>query len=540
MIQYIRQHFTHQQLWRGNFGIEREGLRCDQKGHLAKTPHPSIFGEKLFNPYITTDFSESQVELITPVYHSIEECHQFLEALYEIVALEIGDEYIWPQSMPCIIPEDSQIPIATFCGCEPGKEAYAYRQKLLAKYGGKKQLLSGIHYNFSFEEPFIQGLYEAYKGEGDYRTFRDGIYLKVARNYLRYRWLLIYLLGSTSVIHESYVGECVKQLDEVNEAAYSNQGALSYRNSECGYTNHVELFPNYESVEGYVASIDQFVKQGLIESHKELYSQIRLKARDNSQLGTSLEEEGILYLEYRSIDINPFDKTGIKQEDLHFMHLFNFYLLLQEESSYTDWQEEALQNQRRIARFGQSNMTLLRDGEEISKEVWGHEILQEIQQIDELLGFGKKELLEQMIEKLKNYQATYAYQIMEQVKEYGYIEAHLKLAKQYKQEAYNNRYRLKGYEDLELSTQILMKEAIKKGISVEILDRSENFIRLEKRHNIQYIKQATKTSKDNYVTVLMMENKTVTKKILEKQGICVPKGESFDSKEQALQAAKYF
>ncbi|MEG0580128.1 MAG: bifunctional glutamate--cysteine ligase GshA/glutathione synthetase GshB, partial [Niameybacter sp.] len=222
MIKQIQQVFSGKELMKGNFGIEREGLRCDQEGQLARTPHPKVFGEKLFNPYITTDFSESQVELITPVFQSIEETHKFLEGLYDITAMEIEQEYIWPQSMPCIIPEDKDIPIATFCGCEPGKEAHNYRKKLLAKYGGKKQLLSGIHYNFSFDEDLIKALYEGNEQEQDYITFRNGIYLKVARNYLRYRWLLIYLLGSTSIMHESYAEECVKQLDEVRDETYSN------------------------------------------------------------------------------------------------------------------------------------------------------------------------------------------------------------------------------------------------------------------------------------------------------------------------------
>ncbi|MEG0952338.1 bifunctional glutamate--cysteine ligase GshA/glutathione synthetase GshB [Niameybacter sp.] len=540
MIKQIQQVFSGKELMKGNFGIEREGLRCDQEGQLARTPHPKVFGEKLFNPYITTDFSESQVELITPVFQSIEETHKFLEGLYDITAMEIEQEYIWPQSMPCIIPEDKDIPIATFCGCEPGKEAHNYRKKLLAKYGGKKQLLSGIHYNFSFDEDLIKALYEGNEQEQDYITFRNGIYLKVARNYLRYRWLLIYLLGSTSIMHESYVEECVKQLDEVRDEAYSNKGALSYRNSECGYANQVELFPSYDSVDKYVESIEQFIKQGFIESPKELYSQIRLKAYDNSQFFSSLQDKGVFYLEYRSIDINPFDKAGIKLEDLYFMHLFNLFLLLKEENDYTDWQEEALQNQRRIARFGQRNITLLKDGEEISKEIWGLEILEEMKTMNARFGLEKEGVLEHMTEKIRSYKLTYAYKIMKEVKKQGYIEAHLNLAKQYKQEAYHKRYRLNGYEDMELSTQILMKEAIKRGIKVEILDRSENFICLEKGENIQYVRQATKTSKDDYITVLIMENKAVTKKVLDKQGITVPQGKSFNKKEEAIQAMQYF
>ena len=77
------------------------------------------------------------------------------------------------------------------------------------------------------------------------------------------------------------------------------------------------------------------------------------------------------------------------------------------------------------------------------------------------------------------------------------------------------------------------KESIKRGIRVEVIDKSENFISLKKDNKIEYVKQATKTSKDNYVSVLMMENKVVTKKILKDAGIKVPEGKEFHSIEEA-------
>ena len=49
-----------------NHGIERESLRVDAHGNLAQTPHASFLGSKLSHPTITTDFSEAQLELITP------------------------------------------------------------------------------------------------------------------------------------------------------------------------------------------------------------------------------------------------------------------------------------------------------------------------------------------------------------------------------------------------------------------------------------------------------------------------------------------
>ena len=534
MLKIIKNLFNKQELLKGNFGIEREGLRVDFNGKLSKIPHPEVFGEKMYNPYITTDFSESQLELITPTFSTIKETYNFLNALYDIVAMEIKDEYIWPQSMPAIIPEDKDIPIAQFCGCEEGQTARKYREELLLKYGGKRQLISGIHYNFSFNENIIKKLYENSSKCKDYKTFKDDIYLKVTRNYLRYRWLLIYLLGCTGVVHETYQEECVKQLKEISKGSFSNKGALSYRNSECGYKNKIDLFPSYNSVKDYVDSINKFIDEDLIDNHKELYAPIRLKAKDPKSLLNSLMKDGINYLEYRSIDINPFEKGGIALNDLYFMNIFNLFLLIEDESDYENWQQEALSNQNIIATHGQKDVELVKDGKSISKVEWGLEILDKIKAINDELQLGYEEIIVDIIKRLEDYKQTYTYKIIEKVKEQGYINAHLNLAKKYKDLAYNNRFKLEGYEDLELSTQILMKESIKRGIKTELIDRSDNFISLTKDNKIEYIKQATKTSKDNYATVLAMENKVVTKKILQINNIKVPNGSEFDNIDDAI------
>lgn len=534
MLQIIKELFNANEILSGNFGIEREGLRIDKEGVLSFEKHPKVFGEKMVNPYITTDFSESQIEMITPVFDTPKKVYNFLNNLYDIVALEIGDEYIWPQSMPCVIPKNKDIPVARFSGSPKGIKARVYRENLKIKYGGKKQLISGVHYNFSFNEEIIEKLYKNSNSKLDYKEFKDNIYLKVTRNYLRYRWLLIYLLGGTGVIHESYAEECVKKLQGISKGTFSNDGAISYRNSECGYNNKEELFPSYSSTAEYVKSIKKYIENQVIDSHKEVYSSIRLKGKDNEKLFESLLDEGINYLEYRSIDINPFSKSGIELSDLYFLQLFNIFLLISNEEEYDKWQEEAYENQSIIARYGQNNVELKKNGERIFKEEWALDILNKIKEINGELSLGKEDIIISMIEKVKNPKLTYTYKIVEKVKKEGYIDAHINLAKEYKIDAYKNRFKLVGYEDLELSTQILIKESIKRGIEVEVLDRSENFICLKKKDKIEYIKQATKTSKDNYVSVLMMENKVVTKKVLQKSNIRVPMGMEFDSVEKAM------
>lgn len=542
MLELIKKLNYKEKLLKGSFGIERETLRVTPEGDLALTMHPKAFGSKISNSYITTDFSESQIELITPPLSTVDEAYNFLSALYDMTVLELNNEYLWPQSMPCNIPEEKKIPLAQYDieDAYKGEKASNYRKHLLKKYGGKKQLISGIHFNFSFNENLIKDLYKVSGFNKEYIEFRNDIYLKVVRNYLRYRWLIIYLLGGTAVIHESFGNKCVIQLDKVNEGSFSNEGAVSYRNSECGYKNPIDLYPNYDSVKEYVSSVKKFINDKVIDSHKELYTQIRLKAYDNDNFLDSLLEKGINYLEIRSIDINPFDKTGISREDLNFIVLFLIYLLIKEESNYVNWQEEAQNNQNIIALYGQKDIVLLKDGEEISKDIWAIEILEEMKEILNELSIEKDAIIDNMILKIKNPSLTYAARILEIVKKEGFIEGHMNLSKKYRDDAFVNRYKLEGYEDLELSTQILMKEAIKRGIKVELIDRTENFIALTKKNHVEYIKQATKTSKDNYVTVLMMENKTVTKKILEKNNIRVPKGFEFSSLEEAIENLNEF
>lgn len=557
VLERVKKEFTSNELIKGNYGIEREVLRTTESGELSFTHHPKIFGDKIKNPYITTDFSESQMEFITPVFKSVKEVYDFSCALYDIAAMEINDEYLWPQSMPCIIPNDKEIPIAKFEDHEHGNDARKYREKLLYKYGGKRQLISGIHYNFSFDEGLLKKIYrnkdlccmlfgetnqkqvlssllnKDITSEISYKEFKNKIYLKTARNYLRYRWLLIYLLGASNMIHDSYI-------EGSNEFIYNNKDAISFRNSEFGYRNKIDLIPNYNSVKEYVDSINAFIKDELIDSHKELYSPLRLKVKNPYNFMNSLINDGIEYLEFRSVDINPFEKCGISLDDLEFLQVFNLFALFAPESHYDLWQEESLENQNKIATHGHSHIMLLKDGKSVDAKSYGLDILENIKYMCNELNLNKSELIDKMIEKIKDSKLTYSYKIKELCEKEGYINAHLNLASKYKKDSYNNRFKLQGYEDLELSTQILMKESIKRGINTKVIDRSENFIELKRDDKIEYVKQATKTSKDNYVTVLIMENKSVTKTVLREHNINVPEGIEVFSLQEAESYIKDF
>lgn len=520
---------------KGRFGIEKESLRVNENGELALTNHPKFFGDKIKNPYITVDFSESQIEMITPTESSVEKAYDFLRNIHEIVATNLKDEYLWSQSVPPILPSEELIPLGKF---PQNKELEKYREKLALKYGRKKQLLSGIHFNFSFDDEFLKELYELSKEKTSFKEFKNNIYLKISRNYFKYGWMIIYLLGASPVIHETYLQKCIDKMKKFTEDTYYFEDLVSFRNGSCGYRNEKDFFVNYESVDKYVESLERLIEKESISSAKEYYSPIRLKTKNPKEILLELKNSGIEYLEFRSIDLNPFSEIGIEKTDLEFLHLFILFLFLKDDEPFEEKDYfRYLKNQEILANKGNSDefRLICCEDKNVSPKEYSIVILEEIERHLKAIGvFTNKD------EKVLQYQKNkilsnrlYSDLVLKEVKQKGFVKFHIDKAKEFLNEMKKTPYTLKGFEDLELSTQILLKAAIKNGVKFEILDRDENFIVLEKDKKVEYVKQATKTSLDSYVTMLIMENKVVTKKVLEKENIIVPQGKDYFNIEEA-------
>jgi len=508
----------------GLFGLEKENIRVDQAGNLAMTPHPEVFGNKLKHPYITTDFSESQIEMITPPLPEIGQAIGFLETIHDIVCLELQDEYLWPQSIPPILPADKQIPIAQYD--EDGKEDREYREFLAQKYGPKNQLFSGIHFNFSYSEKLLELLYRKANSQVSFDEFKDEVYLKTARQMLRLRWLYVLLYGCSPVVDPSFELRCKMSPYPID----SNVIALSIRNSCYGYRNFDDLYPDYASVRSYKASIEQMVNDGKIAAPKELYSPVRPKFIH--------DPDHISYLEFRFIDIDPLTKAGISTEALRFLHALALHGLMTDEPD--DFGPKAQHHANRyhtgVALYGLNSTPFLIDEER--QNVWHktQTIIQQIIQLFEELEINQTEYshsLNQALQLAKKPLNRKVYEVLSGVVKDGYVPFHIKKANEYLDDSRNKSYQFHGLEDMELSTQLLLREAVKRGVLYEILDQKENFVRLRKDGNIQYVKQATKTSLDNYASILAMENKLVTKKILTEYGIRVPKGLEYASTDVA-------
>jgi glutamate--cysteine ligase len=529
----------------GRFGLEKENIRVDKMGHISLTPHPKAFHLRTQHPFITTDFAEAQIEMITPICQSIDEACDFIKLLHHLVSQELNQEYLWPYSQPPVLPKDlSTVLIAQF----PERSARDYRQYLCEKYGKSRQLLSGVHFNFSFTPEFLENLHKSLpKQYPDFQEFCNQVYLKLARFYLKHAWLIVFLTGQGNVTHNSYqesLSPAPYQKKPIGADAQGIPGASSKRNGAEGYHNLCNIPVSYQNLREYIQDLKQAIKSQKIEGIREFYSCVRLKSPHGIHSLKHLAQDGIEYLEIRSLDLDPHEIEGVSSDTLKFLHLFLIFGLcsdhdLTESLSY----QQALKNQF-LAADNDSNqsITLQNDAETITLQDWGNTIFQEMLESFKILGFSKNDLslIQKFQDKLNHPQKLPRVQLTKQIKEQGYQAYLVNLCQKYAKKSQKWTYQLFGYQDLELSTQILIREAIQQGIRFNFLDRQDNFLEFHGKTGTQWVKQATKTSLDDYITFLVMENKHVTKTLISRKHLVVPQGQNFQKPQNAKQAFALF
>lgn len=501
------------------FGIEREGQRVDLAGNLAKTDHPAIFGDRSYHPYIQTDFSETQTEMITPVTDSIPELFQYLAAVYDVTARSIPkEEMIWPLSMPPALPEkDEEIIIAKLKNFED----VLYRRYLAKEYGKRKQMVSGIHFNFEFGDELLRTLFSHQEEFQDFSEFKTELYLKTARNFMRYRWMITYLFGASPMSEKNYF---------INES-HPQEPVRSIRNSALGYTNHPNVKVSYASMKQYLADIERMIEEGKLSEEKEFYTPLRFRG---GKKVADLATTGVRYIELRNIDLNPYERLGINPEQVRFLQLFLMYMLWTEEKEDSDqWVAEGTTRNNKVALEQPSDQT------EFHQE--GREILEGMKQmLVELDWLDSLYLVEEALTQMDYPEQTLAAKLYQEAQLSSQQEVAVALGHQYYKESHERPYQLAGFREMELSTQIFMFDAIQKGVQVKVLDESDQFLRLQFQDHVEYVKNANMTSKDSYIVPLIMENKTVTKKVLKEAGFRVPGGAEFSSMEEAVKAYPRF
>ena len=337
-------------------GIEKESLRIDASGNLSKLSHPKGLGSALTNPFITTDFSEALVELVTPTFTNTFECLEFLTEIHAFVYKQIEDELLWPCSMPCPISSEEDIPIGNYGSSNPGTLKTIYRKGLSHRYGGLMQTISGIHYNFSFPERFFEKIQKNLKKkEVGLKDLKNETYLSIARNFKRHEWLYFLLFGASPAICDSFIKSPDHDFEILPSGGLYKPNATSLRMGEVGYISKVQenLNISMNSLKEYcedlkLALTDSYTpykkigefKKGeriqlntaIIQIENEYYNTIRPKriCPQGERPISILKKEGINYLELRCVDIDPFVPIGIERDQTDFIDMLLLFCFLED------------------------------------------------------------------------------------------------------------------------------------------------------------------------------------------------------------------
>lgn len=377
----------------GEFGLEKEGLRVTADGYLAHTPHP-FEGD----PKRDRDFCENQVEMITGVSDTVEGVIRELSDLHygtldQLQSLETGKEILWPFSNPPYVRSEEDIPVAHFTGELASKEEY--RNYLAEKYGKRKMLFSGIHFNFSFDRKLIETIY---KKQSAYSLpeLKNRLYLDLAGKTLKYTWLIIYLTAASPVFDGS-----LQSCDKLGQPVVSKYASI--RCGENGYWNKFMPALDFSSLENYVQSINSYIDSGQIRAASELYYPVRLKPRGNNSM-ESLLENGVNHIELRMFDLNPLSPVGIEAMDLEFVfYLLTYLALLPDEPISVAEQVVSIRNAKKAALLDANEIKIEKEWLEImpvreaASEVIDRmeEVLSpimDVQHLEEVLSYQKRKI----------------------------------------------------------------------------------------------------------------------------------------------------
>lgn len=395
-------------------GVEREALRITADGQLSSRNHPEILGAALTHANITTDYSESLMEFITPVSDSHDVLLDQLGDIHQFTQRHIGDERLWPFSMPCFIGDESSIRLAQYGTSNTGRLKTTYRQGLHHRYGSMMQVIAGVHFNVSMPDSFWKEWRDVKQFHGcQCHLISDG-YMGLIRNVYRFGWLIPYLFGASPAICSSFLQgrDTGLPFEKMDNGTLYLPYATSLRLSDLGYTNksQAKLAINHNSLKGYLESLRHAlrtkdaaftalgIKDGddyrqlndhVLQLENELYAPIRPKRtpRADERPLVALERRGIDYIELRTLDLNPFSPIGVDLAQLQFLDIFVLWCLLRPSPAMSE--EELARGRRNLSTVAMEGrkpgLCLQTETGEQTLRAWGESLFTELTEVAQLL-----------------------------------------------------------------------------------------------------------------------------------------------------------
>lgn len=326
----INDQHLQAQLFSGFFGLEVEEHRVLTNGKISRHPYPTAFRSRRHHPYLKTDFCDNMFELAAPPVQGGTAAVQNLKYLQQIVNDHLeADERIWPLSLMAPLSDDD---LAFASHFNTRQWMATYHDYLGEKYGTARELIAGVHVNFSLHRDLIEALFENSIATSR-AQFQNQLYFRLAQAFIAYRWLFTYLFGASPVLANPLKGMPTDIKFPVR----------SLRSSDFGYTNFPDETITYSSFEDQINQLQDYVDQGRFYSLHEFYGPVRLKSQGATL--ADIRENGCERLEFRSFDLDPLSRAGISNDTLNFLEVFLAYWLVEQSADDFDLDDANRRNQ---------------------------------------------------------------------------------------------------------------------------------------------------------------------------------------------------
>ena len=306
--------------------------------------------------HITTDYSESLIELVTPAFTTSWELLQYLLDLHQFVYRHLGDELLWATSMPGAIERDEDIPD------RPVRQLARRTDEddLPARAGAALRPDDAGHLRRAFQLLVSAAVLGGLRGLSASRataartSSRRAISTCCATTGATAGSCCICSACRRWSASRFCKGRDFELPEFTNNTAYEPY-ATSLRMSDVGYRNRNQagLAVSVNSLEEYVRDLTHAISTphppyealgvkvdgeyrqlnaNILQIENEYYSFIRPKrvARSGERPTKALQRAGVEYVEVRALDVSAFDPVGVNQNKLRFLEAFLALCLLKD------------------------------------------------------------------------------------------------------------------------------------------------------------------------------------------------------------------
>ncbi|WP_048000155.1 bifunctional glutamate--cysteine ligase GshA/glutathione synthetase GshB [Lactiplantibacillus herbarum] len=502
IMQYHLVPLVHQ----ANMGLEVTMQRVNGQGNLSVNAHPQVFGDNQRNRQLRQGFSATQLKFSTPAMRDLSALMAYLNGLNTAARRALKpDDYLWPLSSTPVLPADlTTIPLA-----DVDAVSFKRRQQQAKKYDVQKLMTTGAHVNLSFNEQIFTRLYAEtfHQQYHSYVEFRNAVYLKVAQGFVRMDWLIQYLFGATPNLS-------VTDTERPQRSSVHNRAA-----------RYSQVAGDYTAIDRYVTKLEAAVHDGQLLSVNDFDGPVRL--RSTGQL-TTLTRQGVYYLEYRGLDLDPTSPVGVDQNAVAFMRLLASYFVMMPAlptAMVTKVNEQAGQLSRQVTAENPTTASVQAEP--------AAQVLDALADFAKTYGLPNEDivLLEQLKQRVTDPKKTVSAQVAMQESALTWA---MSQAQTYQAAALERPFELPGFTSLDISSQLLVQQALTRGIKTSVIDADANILRLTQQGQSQLVVAGSGTDLNPQALTSILPHKAAAKQVLTEHGVQVPASQTYHSANQLI------